>query len=196
MGYTYDWNQEFIKNTNGIKNLKLCLEVGCFEGLTSNYIVNKMLSTDGKLICVDPLSDNYLNDNLTDVDNENNETIYKYFNNQYERFKENTITNSDKIELYKMLSSDIFPELIERYESQLDFIYIDGDHRASAVYIDAINSFKLCKKDGLILFDDYSWGAMYKEESTKVGIDRFLNEYSGQYNIIVRDYQILIRKNG
>jgi len=194
MGYTYDWNQEFKQNTNGITGLKLCLEIGCFEGLTSNYIIDVLLSDDGKLICVDPLTDNYLNTELTDTDVSNNETIYKYFNNQYDRFKANTANNTNKLELYKNISSDIFPELISKYEGQIDLIYIDGDHRATAVYIDAVNSFKLCKVGGVIIFDDYSWGKMYNEEATSIGVDKFLTEYENQYDLITKGYQVSVRK--
>ena len=194
MGYTYDWNQEFKQNTNGITGLKLCVEIGCFEGLTSNYIIDVLLSDDGKLICVDPLTDNYLNTELTDTDVSNNETIYKYFNNQYDRFKANTANNTNKLELYKNISSDIFPELISKYEGQIDLIYIDGDHRATAVYIDAVNSFKLCKVGGVIIFDDYSWGKMYNEEATSIGVDKFLTEYENQYDLITKGYQVSVRK--
>tara|TARA_R110000868_G_scaffold265860_3_gene524749 strand:+ start:278 stop:865 length:588 start_codon:yes stop_codon:yes gene_type:complete len=194
MGYTHDWNQEFKQNTNGITGLKLCLEIGCFEGLTSNYIIDVLLSDDGKLICVDPLTDNYLNTELTDTDVSNNETIYKYFNNQYDRFKANTANNTNKLELYRNISSDIFPELISKYEGQIDLIYIDGDHRATAVYIDAVNSFKLCKVGGVIIFDDYSWGKMYNEEATSIGVDKFLTEYENQYDLITKGYQVSVRK--
>jgi predicted O-methyltransferase YrrM len=197
MEYTYDWNTEFKMNTLGINNLSLCLEIGCFEGLTSNYIINNMLNENGKLICVDPLTDNYLNTELTEKDVVNNETIYKYFNNQYDRFINNTNHHikNNRLELYRMISSDVFPELLNKYESKVDLIYIDGDHRASAVYIDAINSFKLCKNSGIIIFDDYSWGNTYNEEATCFGIDRFLNEYIGRYDLIKKGYQVLIRKN-
>ena len=195
MEYTHDWNQEFKNNTSGINNLKLCLEIGSFEGLTSNYIIDNILSIDGKLICVDPLTNNYLNTDLTDSDISNNDTIYKYFNNQYDRFKSNTANNANRLELYRNIRSDIFPELISKYEGQMDFIYIDGDHRASAVYIDAINSFKLCKSGGIIIFDDYSWGKMYNEEATSVGIDKFLLEYNDQFTLITKEYQVVIRKN-
>jgi predicted O-methyltransferase YrrM len=198
MNYTHYWNGTFVENVNklNINNLDLCLEIGCFEGLTSNYIADNLLSPKGKLICVDPLTDNYLNNNLTGFDVENNNTIYKYFNNQYERFISNTqhYVSLGKIELYRDISELVFPKLIEKYENLFDLIYIDGDHRASAVYIDAVNSLKLCKPNGYIIFDDYAWGEMYNEESTRVGIDKFLNEYSGQYELMLKDYQITIKK--
>lgn len=194
MGYTYNWNQAFKGNTIGLCCYELCLEIGCFEGLTSNYIVENLLSNTGKLVCVDPLTNNYLNDDLTEKYVNDNETIYSYFNNQYERFIENTKHNSDRIQLFKKLSSEIYPVLLEKYNGQFDLIYIDGDHRTSAVYIDAINCFKLCKNGGIIIFDDYGWGEKYNEDATNIGIDKFLNEYQDQYILKSRGEQVVIQK--
>lgn len=197
MNYTHLWNDEMKQNSKELKDLNLCLEIGCFEGLTSNYIVENILSTSGKLICVDPLTDNYLNDNLTNSDITNNETIYKYFNNQYDRFTSNVkkYLDNQKIELHRDISKNVFPILNEKYGNQFDFIYIDGDHRAFAVYLDAIESFKICRSGGIILFDDYSWGKeLYKEDSTSTGIDKFLLEYNDQYDLMAKGYQVMIRK--
>ena len=68
MNYTQDWTYNFIENTklHNIKNLDMCLEIGVFEGLTSNYICDNILSQKGKLICIDPLLDQYLVDNLSE----------------------------------------------------------------------------------------------------------------------------------
>lgn len=201
MGYTHDWNGEFKSNISRMKlnnkSLDLCLEIGVFEGLTSNFICDNILSENGKLICVDPLTDSYLNTDLNEKDVKNNQTIYKYFNSQYGRFIENTKNQFEKqkIELIRELSSVAFPILLEKYKNSFDLIYIDGDHRASAVYIDAVNSYSLCKPKGHIIFDDYSWGKMYNDEATSVGIDKFLKEYEGKYEIISKGYQVVIRKN-
>lgn len=188
--YTQNWNQEFIKNSKEIREKNLCLEIGCFEGLTSNYIVENILSERGKLICIDPLTDVYLNNKLSELDIKNNNTEFIYFKDQYSRFINNVYEHieSGKIELIRDLSINVFDSLIEKYnEGSFDFIYIDGDHRPDAVYIDAINSFKLCKIGGYILFDDYNWG------DTREGIDRFLNEVN-DYHVLLKDSQVLITK--
>ena len=198
MSYTRNWNQEFVNNTNQIKlkNQKLCLEIGSFEGLTSNYIVDNILSDDGKLICIDPLTDTYLVENLSENDIEHNNNGWKYFNGQYDRFIENTKYNleSKKIELYRELSSEALPKLKEKYKDKFDFIYIDGDHRDFAVYFDAVNSFEICKPNGYILFDDYLWEDYSNHKITKDGIDRFINEYSDKLDVVINAYQVMIRK--
>lgn len=193
--YTKDWNKEFIRNTENIPKLDLCLEIGCFEGLTSNYIIENILSEVGKLICVDPLTDLYYNDNLREDDINKNTNEFVFFKNQYERFLNNTKEHIEvsKLILYRDLSSNVYPQLITNYENQIDFIYIDGDHRASSVYHDAINCFRLCKKNGYILFDDYIWGDINDNEYTKFGIDKFLEEYKSQIEILKVGYQVLLK---
>jgi len=194
--YTQLWNQEFQRNTQGLKDFNLCLEIGSFEGLTSNYIIDNLLNVEGKLICIDPLSDVYLNDNLNENDIHKNQVDFSYFKNQYERFSNNTKNHleSGKLILYRNLSKDVFGELIEKYENSIDFIYVDGDHRASSVYIDGLNSLKLCKIGGYILFDDYQWGDPNDKEFTKLGIDKFLKEYEKNIEVISINYQVLIKK--
>lgn len=190
--FTTDWNSEFIGNVNKYTNQKfdLCLEIGVFEGLTSNYIVENLLSENGKLICVDPLTDVYLNDNLSEIDEIKNNTEFAYFKDQYNRFSTNVSEHfeNNKIELIRKLSINAYPELIKQYENKFELIYIDGDHRPESVYLDGINSFKLCKIGGFIIFDDYLWG------DTGLGIDKFLDEFSGKYELFIKDLQVVIKK--
>jgi FkbM family methyltransferase len=78
-GFTQDWNGQFKKNTTGLK-FNFALEIGAFEGLTSRYICDNLLNEGGRMIVVDPLTDEYLPGH---PDNE-------MFVGQYERFSRNT----------------------------------------------------------------------------------------------------------
>jgi predicted O-methyltransferase YrrM len=194
--FTQNWNQHFISNTINIKGIEYLLEIGCFEGLTSNYIVDHLLSDSGKLVCVDPLKDVYIEGDLDNEDTESNEKEFSFFEGQFQRFLGNTeekITD-EKIILYRETSFSFYEKYSSEYLNKFDFIYIDGDHRPESVYKDAINCFSLCKEGGLILFDDYEWREQIPHKSTKIGIDKFLSEFSGRYDIIKQNYQILIQK--
>ena len=73
-------------------------------------------------------------------------------------------------------------------------IYVDGDHTEEGVYQDAILYFeRLLTQNqnggGYMLFDDYG-----QSEETKRGIDRFLTERAGRYSLILKGYQVLIRR--
>ncbi len=189
--YSQNWGGSFLKNTQTLKlkNLSLVLEIGCFEGLTSNYIVDHILDKKtGKLICVDPLSDSYLGSDPS-------KKILPYFNKQYDRFVFNTKQNASQIELIRKASSEGFADLLPTYKNAFDLIFIDGDHRASVVYDDATHCFELCKKDGILIFDDYTDGGDYLgEESTKHGVDQFLSVYSGKYELLLKNSQVALRK--
>lgn len=188
--YTKDWNIHFTNNVTNVSDFSLSLEIGCFEGLTSNYIVDNLMSPKDILICVDPLTDKYLNTDLTDNDIELNETEYSFFEGQYDRFISNVGEHikSGKIILYRDLSINVYHKLEKDFGKNFSFIYIDGDHRPESVYIDAINCFYLCKKNGYILFDDFLW------KDTRLGIDKFVEEKFDELKIVQKGEQLLIKK--
>lgn len=173
--HSVGWNKEFIINTYELK-FDLVLEVGCFEGLTTKYICEKLLNEGGRVVCVDPLEDYY-----TPEDTEHKEM----FHQQYQRFLGNT--RGLPVNLIKKTSDIALPEL---HELRFDLIYIDGDHNTEPVYRDCVNAFKILKVGGYMLIDDYEW-----RETTKSGIDRFLLDHQGFYEMITQGYQVMIKKH-
>jgi len=76
-----------------------------------------------------------------------------------------------------------------------DFIYIDADHTAAGVLLDAELSWDLLKSGGIMAFDDYQWGAdLPASKSPKLGIDLFLERHAGEYEILEQGLQVWIRK--
>lgn len=176
--YTQDWNGEFKKNTKGIK-VETALEIGCFEGLTTNFICDNLLKEGGRIVCVDPLTDEYLPGHK---DNE-------MFKGQYERFIRNTAGRP--VELIRKKSEDAYEQL---KDLRFGLIYIDGDHTENGVFNDAVKYWNLLldgfnNAGGYMLFDDYG-----QSEETARGIDRFLDTQKGNYDIVLKDYQVLIHR--
>jgi FkbM family methyltransferase len=172
--YTQLWNNEFKKNTaNFHKKFEMVLEIGCFEGLTTNYICDNLLKDGGRMICIDPLTDEYL------PGHEDN----AMFVGQYDRFMRNT--EGQPVELIRKKSSEVLP-LIRDYRFGL--IFVDGDHSEQAVYNDGVMAIQVCRLNGYILFDDYGW-----REETKAGIDRFLKEFAPWIKVITKEYQVLVK---
>jgi hypothetical protein len=62
------------------------------------------------------------------------------------------------------------------------------------VYQDAVSTWKLMAKGGIVLFDDYG----LKPEAGDVpmpGIDKFISELpQGSYEIVQKEYQLAVRK--
>jgi predicted O-methyltransferase YrrM len=173
--HSVGWNREFIRNTAELGKFNFILEIGTFEGLTAKYICENLLQDGGRMICVDPLENYYTADDTGHT---------HLFKDQHWRFLANTA--GLPIQLVRKDSSVALPEM---HEFRFDLIYIDGRHDEDGVYEDAVNSFPITKNDGYILFDDYLWRA-----ETERGIDKFLNEYADRIEVIVKEYQVLIKK--
>ena len=195
--FTQNWNSEFIKNTEFLKGkVKFALEVGCFEGLTTNYICDFLLDKSDKnarLIAVDPLWEQYLPPEKMrglgyNPDDPKIVESWPDFKGQFERFSRNT--KGKPVELFRDISRNVW-KTDAFFHYRFDFIYIDGDHTEDEVFNDGMEAFRCCLKDGYILFDDYGW-----REETKRGIDRILNKLHGLYERVPlqSDYQVMIKK--
>lgn len=170
------------------------MEVGCFFGGTSVGLVNWMKHPESKLICVDPFLDTYLPE----------KSLYEHYwsaprwKGQRARFVQTTQHVKSRLIVHQGFSQDILPTLESQWKNKLAFVFIDGDHRAEAVYKDSVGSFNLLQIGGYLVFDDYFWGLELPEEfHTQKGIDRFLAEYQGQYELINKDHkdrQVVVRK--
>jgi predicted O-methyltransferase YrrM len=99
-------------------------------------------------------------------------------------------TNKEKCTTFDYLFKYSIPGFIE-YE----FIYVDADHTAASVLLDAELSWPLLKSGGLLAFDDYQWGQhLPASKSPKLGIDLFLERHAGEYEILEQGLQVWIRK--
>lgn len=178
MPYTQLWNMEFQKNTAFIdrKSLVNVLEIGSFEGLTSNYIVDNLLNNDGKLICIDPLADDY------ELDSDNG-----LFNGQYNRFIENTDYNKERIQLIREPSKSALPTLRDNF---FDLVFIDGHHAQPECFLDGTEAFRICKDFGFILWDDFLWG---HTKPVKAAVEDVLKQNTN-YRLLLKLNQVLIQK--
>lgn len=158
-----------------------CVEIGSFEGKGSILIYNRLCkNNDSILYCIDPFDDEY-------VKNNSKMAFWNHAcNGQYNRFKHNT-QNIPKIKEMKGYSDDMI-HLLD--DDSIDFCYIDGDHSPEQVYKDATNIFNKMKNKGIVLFDDYLW--VVDDIVTKEGIDKFLQEYKGKYELLFSKYQLAI----
>ena len=171
----YPTNPEQIMN---------CVEIGSFEGRGSVLIHNILCNNkDSLLYCIDPFDNEYVKGN----------DLMSFWNHacngQYVKFKNNTSSLSKIIEM-KGISDIMIPML---GDNSIDFCYIDGDHSPEQVYKDIKNIFRKMKNKGIVLFDDYLW--TINGIVTKKGIDKFLEEYKGKYELLFQNYQLAIRVN-
>ena len=108
-------------------------------------------------------------------------------------------TYRDKVKPYQKIlwkQSDTFSYLTKHnYIKQYDFIYIDADHTTVSVLLDAELSWGLLKQDGIMAFDDYTWGAdMPPDLTPTLGIDLFMARHDGEYQTLAVNEQYWIKK--
>lgn len=134
------------------------LEIGAFEGYSSAWYVDNLLSHPDSLIdIIDPFCES---DSTTSVQS-----------NTYSTFLSNMSKTkfSNKINIYKNFSQKVLPLLLIK-ESLYDFISIDGSHLKNDVLRDTIMCFDLLSPSGIMIFDDYG----SPTAGVKEAVDAFL----------------------
>jgi predicted O-methyltransferase YrrM len=180
------WNQ-ILKNYKEKPNLTF-LELGVFEGLCTRWLLNNILTDPtSRIYCCDIFDDENYKIKYAN--------IFKHFKNLKIKdiFLNNINIYKNKVKIFEGYTSNIL-KLPEILQLSFDFVYIDACHESSNVLEDAILSFPLVKKNGIIIFDDYLQQDILSIENPKIGIDSFLNSYKGLYEIINVGYQMIIKK--
>ena len=195
--YTQDWFDrcvpiwdKFLAEFSGVPNLNF-LEIGSYEGRSACWLLDNILTGDRSTIdCCDLFEG-------CEAQGEWSKELYSRYNmtEVLSNFINNTKDYGDKVKLHIGPSQ----ELLRGVGSvpKFDFIYIDGSHIASDVLEDAVLSFRLLKPGGIMVLDDYTWEFFDSPlRHPKLGIDAFLSVYEGQYKILHKDQQIILRKTG
>ncbi len=82
-----------------------------------------------------------------------------------------------------------------------DVVYIDGSHAKNDVLEDAVLCWRLLKKDGILIFDDYRWAGCFTSgtcdrptDFPKAAIDAFVECFAEQAEVIHNSYQLILKK--
>lgn len=165
------------------------LEIGCFEGRATNYLLENVLTGNGcKIHVVDTFGGS------TEESGMKWDSEYD-FSKLYDTFMRNTQEHTDKIVVHRGQSGKILKKDFE-YDS-FNFVYIDGSHTSPDVLQDAILSHPLLKVGGILIFDDYGWKDPKNPDPTnspQMAIDFFYNVYRHQYKPLHQGYQVALLK--
>jgi predicted O-methyltransferase YrrM len=153
------------------------LEIGSFEGRSAIFFLT--FFKESKIYCVDT----WLGSN--EQNNYNFNLVEKVFNANTQNF-------TSRIVKCKM-SSDFFFK--NQKKLRFDIIYIDGSHHYKQVYRDAINSFKILKLRGIIIFDDFLFRYYKKVHHNPISaIYKFLKKNKNKIKIKSMYRQIAVTK--
>lgn len=157
------------------------LEVGSFEGLSLLNV--KYFYKNSQAVAID----------LWSKPNFNSEDIGLDLNRAEKNFDRN-LNGYDNLEKKKGDSVIEIRKLIQR-ETSFDFIYIDGSHNGEDVIVDAIESFKILKKHGIMVFDDAMLDIdKNKKYQTYEGVISFINMFKKEIEIMYLRNILIIKK--
>ena len=155
------------------------LEVGCFEGLSSFFVLSEYKAVNAILL------------DIWDMPNPNSKTLSHNFNSIEKAFDNNLSGfNFTKIKD----DSVVAMRKLFKQNKSFDFIYIDGSHNGEDILSDAIEAFKILKKEGLIFFDDFLQHDKNRALQSYEGIEKFLTLYSSYLKIEYFQNNLIVRK--
>lgn len=189
--YSNDWFSHNIPNWErlladykGKPDLNF-LEVGCYEGKATYWLCKNILTDQtSKITVVDTFEgsiehrDGHANTDFSQVERNFRENLAEFVPDKVDIFR------SESQKYLRDINGDVF-----------DFIYIDGSHTAPDVLEDGVLAWRLLKKGGVMIFDDYAWDA-YKEPelNPRLAVDSFLAVMAGKYTLLLKEYQVAIKK--
>lgn len=185
--FTADWFshnipiwEQLLAHLKGKPELRV-LEIGSYQGRSTVWLLENVLTHASATIdCVDTFEGSV-------------EHTPEQKQGLLELFTYNTRSFGDKVRVHQGRSCDVLRAMqpTETY----DFIYVDGDHTASAVLEDAVLSLPLLKKGGLMIFDDYEWTGMPRMiDRPQVAINAFTTIYADKLRLVHRGYQLAVQK--
>jgi predicted O-methyltransferase YrrM len=79
----------------------------------------------------------------------------------------------------------------------IDLVYIDADHLATSVLVQAALCFRMLKRGGVMIIDDYGWTGGKQNGGKlppKVGVDCFMTTFIEEYDLLIKNWQVVIKK--
>ena len=145
MEFTQDWFVQYMEIWPAIfrnhgwnpDEPKSILEIGCFEGLATCWMLSNLLKhPDSKIVCID-----------TFEGGEEHLQAGVKMGQVRERFSRNVSKcgRVDSVRVLEERSDEGLMRLLQEKQEPFDFIYVDGSHMAFDVLGDLILSFKLLK---------------------------------------------------
>ena len=176
--------ERFLLPLAGKDNLKF-LQLGTFTGDASVWLCENVLTGNNTwLVDVDTWEGAPNEPIQTQMDFAD---VYATYINKTERFKNIYHFKSETISFLKGTRKD----------PDCDFIYVDAHHTSASALLDSELSWYYLKSGGILAIGDYEWQHPDGVEihAPKLGIHMFLDRHAGEYEELVRNQQVWIRKH-
>lgn len=179
------WNQVLKKFVDS-PNLSF-LEVGSWQGRATCWLLDNVLTDPSSTItCIDTFQGSIEHESMGLGEAVKSlESVFDYNIQQTER--------DNQVKKLKGFSQAWLRQLPLNF---FDLYYVDGSHIAPDVMEDVVLGWGLLKEGGIIIFDDYGWGA-YQDQPTmhpKLAVDSFLEVFQNRVRVIYKGYQVIVEK--
>lgn len=175
------WSVTFPKVFKRADPIRI-LEIGSWEGRSTLFFLTYF--TQGHMTAVDTWAGSdewhyHATSDLRDLE---------------ARFDHNVSSAPGRVTKRKGSSLSVLPQLIDE-KQEFDLIYVDGSHFADDAIVDSLNSWRLLKQGGVMIFDDVMWPAYPRPRAnTAWAIHQFLKYHAGEYKVLHAQYQIILQK--
>lgn len=172
VGFKTEIWKEHLSEFAGRAGLQM-LEIGSHEGRSAIWFIENVLTGSGcRLTCVDPWRP---------------EVKIRFDHNIRVTGVADRIRAIHKGSAYA-LTEDLAAETF-------DIIYVDGSHRAPDVLFDAVFAWPRLAPSGIMIFDDYGWRSdLPPAERPQPSIDRFMELFGNEFEVIDIGFQVLLRR--
>lgn len=172
--------KKFLEPYKGKPDLKF-LQLGAYTGDATVWLMDNTL-TDESSILIDV--DTWLGSDESEHEKIDFDEVFKFY-------RERTSKYNPRLQWFRGTTLNY----LRSDENKYDFIYVDADHTAVGVLLDAELSWDLLKPGGILAFDDYEWNAGKGEAlNPKPGVDTFLYRHRDELAVIHKDWQLWVAK--
>lgn len=161
------------------------LEVGCFEGMTTLWLIENVLTDESSTITVVDTFEGSPEFDQFDID----------VTDLFGRFMRNVggHVDSGKVVVERGMSQ----QRLRTLDGPFDFVYVDGGHLAVEALTDAVLCWPLLRSGGMMVFDDYRWcpdPSATAWRIPKLGLDAFRQVFAEELIVRLDDYQLVVEK--
>ncbi|KAL3417921.1 membrane protein [Phlyctema vagabunda] len=160
------------------------LELGCFEGASTTWILENLASHATTTVTVVDSFEGGMEHQAHELD-------FLEF-----RFRENVnkCANASKLQVIKDRTEHALIKLRSE-QAKFDFIYIDASHVAIDVLHDAVLCWSMLNQGGTLVFDDWTWkGYMEDVYNPRMAITAFLECAAPEIKVQETESQIWITR--
>lgn len=162
------------------------LEIGSYEGASTCYLIEKVASLRKlEIHCVDTWEGGIEHStggfDMSAVERRFSANVRKAMESSGNEVNLTIHKGFSDVELCKLMASG--------KQSYFDLVYVDGSHQAPDVLCDALLAFRLLRKSGVMIFDDYLWQESLPHgvdplRCPKPAIDAFTNMYCRKLRVL------------